>query len=157
MLTRKPRQAPELRPLTFPDLNASGGAGGRRLREVELSNFRIGAIDLADTDLRSAGIENYKLDWVNLGAARLTDVLLHDCSFGELNLNGAEGTRVAFADCRAETVTVTRERLRDTDLRGVNFARLDGPEGLRGVALDERQLTAVTDSFAQYLGVRINE
>lgn len=97
---------------------------------MEIANSRIGVIDLADTDLRSAGIEHYKLDWVNLGSARITDVLFRDCSSGELNLNGAEGTRVAFADCRAETVTVTRERLRDTDLRGVNFARLDGPEGL---------------------------
>lgn len=128
---------------------------GATLREVEVANSRIGAIDLAEADLRSVLVEHCKLDWVNLRSAVLTDVLFRDCTFGELDLTGAQGTRVAFENCRAETVTVSQARLQDTDLRGPDFARLDGPEGLRGVAVDERQLMAMTETFAKYFGVRV--
>lgn len=137
--------------LTTPSAVLTGGT----LREAEVSNSRIGAIDLAEAELRSVLFEHCKLDWVNLRSGSLTDVLFRDCSFGELDLTGAHAARVAFEGCRAETVIVTRARLQDTDLRGLDFVRLEGPDGLRGAALDERQLMAMTDTFAQYFGVRV--
>ncbi|MES2092307.1 MAG: hypothetical protein V4531_00635 [Actinomycetota bacterium] len=87
-----------------------------------------------------------KIDYLNLRTSTITD----------LDLGGCRGTRIALRDCRIGTLDLTRAVLRDVDLRSTSFSTVNGLDGLRGVTIDDYQLTLFAPLFAAHLGVSVD-
>ncbi|MEV7692843.1 pentapeptide repeat-containing protein [Microbacterium sp. NPDC089189] len=137
--------------LDVPALTGPSGA----LRDVTLTDSRIGSADLSNATWRSVHLVGCRLGYVNLHGSRLTDVLFTDCTIDELDLTAAVAERVAFAGTSLRALTVQQARLTDVDLRSLDPGRIDGIEGLRGATLNSRQLDAVAPALARALGIHI--
>lgn len=145
-----------LRESTVTGLNAPVLSAARlRLRDVELSRSRIGSAELYDSDWRSVAVRDCKLGFVNLRGSVIQDLLVTDCAIDELDLGGARVTRLAFERCTLGTLEITGTAFLHADLRGAEFSRIGGIEGLRGATLDEHQFALLLPLLADTLGVRI--
>ena len=118
---------------------------------------RWGSAELFDSELRAVHIRGGKIDYLNLRGSTLTDVLIEDCVITDLDLGGAKTTRVALTNCRIDTIDLTRSTNRDLDLRGSDFAALNGLDGARGVSIDEGQLSLLAPLLAEHLGLVVDE
>ena len=79
-------------------------------------------------------------------------VSIEDCTITDLDLGACRGTRIELRNCRLETLDVTRATLADVDIRSTTLHTLTGLAGMRGVTIDEYQLSL----FATHLGARIS-
>jgi len=122
-------------------------------RDVLLESPRWGSSELFDSELRAVHIRGGKIDYLNLRGSTLTDVLIEDCFITDLDLGGATITRMALKNCRIDTIDLTRSTNRDLDLRGSDFAALNGLDGARGVTIDEGQLSLLAPLLASHLGL----
>jgi len=122
-------------------------------RDTLVESPRWGSAELFDSELRSVHIRGGKIDYLNLRGSTLADVLIEDCFITDLDLGGAKATRVALKNCRIDTIDLTRSTNRDLDLRGSDFAALNGLNGARGVTIDEGQLSLLAPLLASHLGL----
>ena len=122
-------------------------------RDTLVESPRWGSAELFDSELRSVHIRGGKIDYLNLRGSTLADVLIEDCFITDLDLGGAKATRVALKNCRIDTIDLTRSTNRDLDLRGCDFAALNGLDGARGVTVDEGQLSLLAPLLASHLGL----
>ncbi|MET4781506.1 pentapeptide repeat-containing protein [Glaciihabitans sp. UYNi722] len=122
-------------------------------RDVLIENPRWGSAELFDAEMRTLHIRGGKIDYLNLRNARLTDVLIEDCTITDLDLGGFHGTRVSLLNCRIETLDLTRATCKDVDLRTSDFSAINGLDGLRGVTIDEFQLSLFAPLLAAHLGI----
>ena len=136
-----------------PSLNAARST----LRDVEIRDSRLGAVDMPDAEVQSVSVTGSKLSWVNLRGAHLRDVLFHDCVFEELDLSQARVDRVRFRDCAVSTLRLDGAQLRNADLRGLHLSAVSGIESMRGAALSPEQLGELAPILASYLGIMILE
>lgn len=129
----------------------------RRLtwKGVELSSSRLGAVEAYDSELSQVSFDGSKLGWLNLRASKLQDVVFRSCRIDELDLSDATLIRVSFEDCTVETITLNGTRAQHLDLRGLEFSRIEGFEGMRGSRVTERQAIELLDVFAAHLGIEI--
>lgn len=125
-------------------------------RDVLVENPRWGSAELFDADLASVHIHGGKIDYLNLRTSKITDLLIEDCSITDLDLGGCRGIRIALRNCRVETLDVTRAVLRDVDLRSTSLSSVNGLEGLRGVTIDDYQLSLFAPLFAEHLGLTVD-
>ena len=125
-------------------------------RDAQLVASRVGACDLAESELRRTVFEGSKLGWVNLRGATMHDVLFRDCAFDEIDLGGATLARVAFEGCITEKLTLTQTTADGLDLRGLEFRAIEGLEGLRGSVLTSGQVANLAEVLAAHHGVRID-
>jgi uncharacterized protein YjbI with pentapeptide repeats len=128
-------------------------AGRTTWRDVLVQNPRWGSAEMFDAELNSVHIRGGKIDYLNLRNSRLTNVLIEDCALGELDLGGIRATRVAIRNCRIGTLDVTRATCSNVDLRSSEFSAINGLEGLRGVTIDDGQLSLLAPVLAQHLGL----
>jgi uncharacterized protein YjbI with pentapeptide repeats len=124
-------------------------------REVRVTSPRWGSAELFESDFTNVQISGGKIDFLNLRNCTLTDLLIEDCFLGELDLGGAKATRVAFRNCRIGTLDLTNATLHEVDLRGNEFAQINGLDGLRGATIDDYQLSLLAPVFAAHIGLRI--
>lgn len=124
-------------------------------RGVEVTSSRLGAVEAYDSELSQVSFEGSKLGWLNLRASKLQDVVFRGCRIDELDLSDAALTRVSFEGCTVETLTLNGTRSQHLDLRGLEFSRIEGFEGMRGSRVTERQAIELLDIFAAHLGIEI--
>ncbi|MBK4346040.1 pentapeptide repeat-containing protein [Lacisediminihabitans changchengi] len=122
-------------------------------RDSLVESPRWGSAELFDSELRMLHIRGGKIDYLNLRGSTLSDVLIEDCVITDLDLGGATTTRVALKNCRIDTIDLTRATNVDLDLRGSDFAALNGLDGARGVVIDEGQLSLLAPLLAGQLGI----
>ena len=125
-------------------------------REVLIDNPRWGSAEFYEADLASVHLRGGKIDYLNLRASKISDLLIEDCTITDLDLGGCRGTRIALRNCRLETLDVTRATLADIDIRSTTLRSVNGLEGLRGVTIDEYQLSLFAPLFATHLGVVVD-
>ena len=125
-------------------------------REVFIDNPRWGSAELFEADLESVHVCGGKIDYLNLRASKITDLLIEDCTITDFDLGGCRGTRIELRNCRLETLDVTRAALADVDIRSTILRTLTGLEGMRGVTIDEYQLSLFAPLFATHLGVVVD-
>lgn len=125
------------------------------IRNVRITDSRIGAFDLFEGKVRSLLIEGAKLGLVNLRGSDVRDVLVRDCVIEELDLSEATVARMAFENCRIASLDVHQAQLSDVDLRGADVETMRHLDGLRGVTIDGDQAVRFAAHFAAHLGVRI--
>ncbi|WP_120004295.1 pentapeptide repeat-containing protein [Nesterenkonia muleiensis] len=82
-------------------------------------------------------------------------MLIENCQIGELDLGGARVRRLALRDCTVETLVLTGAKLRDVDLRGVEFRHITGIDHLRGATISSAQLEALSRHLAAQAGIII--
>ena len=131
-------------------------AAGTTWREVVIVNPRWGSAELFEADIASMHLRGGKIDYLNLRTSTITDLLIEDCTITDLDLGGCRGTRIALRNCRLETLDVTRATLADVDLRSTTLSTVNGLEGLRGVTIDDYQLSLFAPLFASHLGVVVD-
>ncbi|SFR70521.1 Uncharacterized protein YjbI, contains pentapeptide repeats [Agromyces sp. CF514] len=124
------------------------------LRDVVVSNTRLGSVEFFESTWQSVHFVGCKLGFVNLRGATVRDVLFTDCTIEELDLGGARAERVAFAASEVRALDATDARLVDVDLRGLDFD-VTGVGGLSGVIMDELQVALIATRLAEHLGIRI--
>ena len=125
-------------------------------REVLIHNPRWGSAEFYEADLASVHVRGGKIDYLNLRASKISDLLIEDCTITDLDLGGCRGTRIELRNCRLETLDVTRATLADVDIRSTTLRSVNGLEGLRGVTIDEYQLSLFAPLFATHLGVVVD-
>ena len=135
--------------LTAPTFRAAGAM----LRDVHITDTRIGAAELYDGEWQRVGIEGSRIDYLNLAGSELEDVRITDCTIGDLDLRGAAVQRMSLTGCRIGTLTVAEARLTALDLRGCDLERIDGGRHLAGAILAEEQLPRFAPLLAEALGV----
>ena len=123
-----------------------------RFRNVQVTQSRIGAGELYESELNTVVFEGCKLGFLNLRGAKVVDVRFVDCRIDELDLGGASVTRLSLVDCQVGTLDVAGARLADVDLRGADLGRINGVAGLRGATIDEVQLSQLAALLADNLG-----
>lgn len=128
-------------------------AGRSTWRDTLVQSPRWGSAELFDAELNSLHLRGGKIDYLNLRGSRLTNVLIEDCQLGELDLGGIRGDRVAIRNCRIGTLDLTGARCVNVDLRGSEFSTINGLEGLRGVTVDEFQLSLLAPVLADHIGL----
>jgi uncharacterized protein YjbI with pentapeptide repeats len=128
-------------------------AGRTSWRDVLVESPRWGSAELFDAQLDAVHIRGGKIDYLNLRGARLTNVLIEDCQIGELELGGVRGERVAVRGCRIGTLDLTRASSVSVDIRGSEFSVINGLDGLRGVTIDDTQLSLLAPVLAAHLGI----
>ncbi len=124
-------------------------------KNVEISSSRLGAVEAYDAELSEVAIDGSKLGWVNLRAAKLRDVVFRNCRIEELDLSGASLTRVAFHECVVDNLVLSGAKAQHLDLRGLEFGRFEGLDGLRGARVSEQQGVELMDLLAAELGIEI--
>ncbi len=125
-------------------------------RGVELTSSRLGAVEAYDSEFSQVVFEGSKLGWLNFRSSTLRDVVFRDCRIDELDLTDAKLSRVSFEACTVDTLTINGTHAQHFDLRGVEFSRLDGLEGLRGSRITEQQAALMAGLFASHLGIQIS-
>jgi uncharacterized protein YjbI with pentapeptide repeats len=125
-------------------------------REVVIVNPRWGSAELFEAEIASMHVRGGKIDYLNLRTSTITDLLIEDCTITDLDLGGCRGTRIALRNCRLETLDLARAALVDVDLRSTNLSTVNGLEGLRGVTIDDYQLSLFAPLFASHLGVVVD-
>lgn len=128
-----------------------------RFRDVTMQGSRIGSAELYESYLNSVRLSGSKLGFINARGAQLLDVSFEGCTIDELDLSGASLTRVAFVDTTIRSLILSGAKLGHVDLRGAEFAQIDGFEALRGATLSEYQVGALAASFARHLGIVVDE
>ncbi|SKA79663.1 Uncharacterized protein YjbI, contains pentapeptide repeats [Agreia bicolorata] len=152
-----------LRGATFSDveftrLNAPIFSAPRaELRSVTIDGSRLGSAELYESALSSVHVSSSKLGFVNLSGATLLDVLFTGCSIDELDLSSAKLNRVAFVDCTIGALSLHHATLVNVDLRRAEFSRLDGFTALAGATLSSGQVADLASSFAEHLGIRVED
>lgn len=124
-------------------------------RDVRVTSPRWGSAELFESDFTNVTISGGKIDFLNLRNCTITDLLIENCFLSELDLGGAKLTRVAFSNCRIGTLDLTGAKCVDVDLRGNEFAQLNGLDGLRGATIDDYQLGLLAPVLAAHIGLRI--
>jgi uncharacterized protein YjbI with pentapeptide repeats len=138
------------------DLHAPVFSAPRSMwRDVRIEHSRLGSVEVYEATMRSVQIDGSKLDFVNLRNAALTDVLLSNCIIDELDLGSATVQRLELSNCRIGTLEVGNARLKDVDLRSSDFGAIHGVEGLRGVTIDDAQLSLLAPILAAHLGIAV--
>ncbi len=127
------------------------------LRQVEVDDARIGAVELMDSKLRSVVFTGVRLGFVNLRGATLTDVVFRECVLDGIDAADATLTRVAFEDCTAGELDATRATVKDVDLRGLRVERLRGLEALSGATMSHLQVVSLAEVFAAHLGITVTD
>jgi len=125
-------------------------------RDVLVANPRWGSAELFEADLTSVHLRGGKIDYLNLRTSTITDLIIEDCTITDLDLAGCRGTRIALRNCRVETLDLTRAVLADVDLRSTTLSTVNGLDGLRGVTIDDYQLSLFAPLFASHLGVVVD-
>lgn len=128
-----------------------------QLREVEVTESRLGAGEMHDANFQSVLIDHCKLGWVNLRASELSNVIFRDCVIGELDLVDARLKRVSFENCRVESLHLGGATLEHVDLRGLEIGTISDPARLRGATLSSSQAASLTRVFAAHLGILIED
>lgn len=131
---------------------------GRRLslRQVEVGESRLGALETYDAFMREVRFTGTKLGWVNLRGSKLSDVEFRNCTIDELDLTDSTATRIRFEDCTANTVSLHNTKLTHVDLRGLTVETITGLDWLRGATISMDQLMTFAPVFAHHLGVDID-
>ena len=80
-------------------------------------------------------------------------MLLSNCIIEELDLGSATVQRLELQNCRIGTLDVAGARFKDVDLRSSDFSAVHGIEGLRGVTIDDSQLSLFAPIIAAHLGI----
>jgi uncharacterized protein YjbI with pentapeptide repeats len=127
------------------------------LRSVTIEGSRLGSAELYEASLSSVHIVSTKLGFVNLSGATLLDVLFTGCSIDELDLSGAKLNRVAFVDCTIGVLSLNHATLQNVDLRRADLSRIDGFTALAGATLTSGQVADLASSFAEHLGIRVED
>lgn len=128
------------------------------LRDVEWRGSRVGALDFADSGVRSTLFAESKFGWAGFRAARLTRVIFRDCVFAELDFTGATLEGVSFENCRTESLEVNASSLSSVDLRGLTIlGTVSDAKALRGATISAAQAASLTRVFAQHLGIAVDD
>ncbi len=122
-------------------------------KRVRVDRPRWGSAELFDAEFAGVVIQGGKIDYLNFRQSELTDVVIEGCSIGELDLGGVTATRVALRDCRIGTLDLTRATMASFDLRGATFDTLNGIDGLRGVIVDDYQVSLLAPLLAAQAGL----
>ena len=150
-------RATTLTDVVFRRLDAPALSAARsRWRDVELSESRIGSLDLAGATWQSVLIRGCKLGFVNLRGADIGNVVVEHCTIDELDLGAATAARVTFIGTRIGTLDLSGARLSAVDLRGADLHRITNLPGLAGSTMDDAQVQALATSFATHLGITID-
>jgi uncharacterized protein YjbI with pentapeptide repeats len=152
-----------LRGATFSDVEVSRlnapifSAPRSEWRSVSIDASRLGSAELYEGSLSSVHISSTKLGFVNLSGAALLDVLFTGCSIDELDLGSARLNRVAFVDCTIGVLSLHHATLQNVDLRRAELSRIDGFTALAGATLTSGQVADLASSFAEHLGIRVED
>jgi uncharacterized protein YjbI with pentapeptide repeats len=162
----------------FTQVTFDGGSFRRaRLSDVWLREARLVASDLSETDwldaafvstviagaqaynsnLRRVTFKGCKIDSVNFRSATLVDVVFDDCLLRDVDFGGATLERTRFPGCRFSGVDFTKATLKKVDLRGAVLGISAGFDALRGATIDSGQLIELAPTFAQVLGITVQD
>lgn len=125
-------------------------------REVLIDAPRWGSAEMFEADVSALHIRAGKIDYLNLRNSVVTDLIIENCSITDLDLGGCRGTRIALRNCRISTIDLTRAVFVDVDLRTTTFDTVAGLDGLRGVTIDDYQLSLFAPLFAAHLGLIVD-
>ncbi|MFJ3552598.1 pentapeptide repeat-containing protein [Streptomyces sp. NPDC090114] len=126
------------------------------LRDVEVTEARLGGAQLHGAVLERVLVHGGKLDFLNLRSARLKDVVFEGCVLVEPDFGGARLERVEFVDCALKGADLSGATLKDVDLRGaasLEIAR--GVDRLSGAVISTSQLLDLAPVLAGELGIRV--
>jgi uncharacterized protein YjbI with pentapeptide repeats len=126
-----------------------------QLRDVTVEGSRLGSAELYEGYFNSVRFAGSKLGFVNARGSELMDVVFDGCTIDELDLSGSRLTRVAFVDTTIRSLSLNGSTLANVDLRGAEFSQIDGFGALRGATLSGYQVGMLADSFAGFLGIRV--
>lgn len=156
-----------------------GGATlhGARFMDVELHRSNLANVQARGIELVRCELVGCRLTGARLSEGRLTDVLLRECRIDLATFAGSTFERVTFEGCLmtgSEFQSVTADSLRlescelvDADFSGARFARtemrrcnldrLQGIDGLRGVAMEWNDLLAIAPLLAAAFEIGVVE
>ena len=126
-------------------------------RDVSLESSRIGSAEMYEASLNSVQFASSKIGFVNARGSNLLDVVFEDCTIDELDLSGSTLTRVSFVNTTVRSLSLEHSKLTHVDLRGADFAQIDGYSALRGSTLSSYQVSMLATSFATHLGVIVED
>lgn len=124
-------------------------------REVEITQSRVGALDLFDSTLSHVAFTGCKLAWVSAHSAAISDVVFRNCQIGELDLTGAKLERVAFENTRIDRLVLIDSRSEYLNLCGAELRQIDGLDALSGVMISRAQAVLMADLLATRLGATV--
>lgn len=126
-------------------------------RDVSIAGSRIGSAELYESSFDSVHFSGSKIGFVNARGSSLQDVLFTDCTIDELDLSGSKLNRVSFVNTTVRSLNLAHSTLANVDLRGAEFAEIDGYSALRGATLSSYQVAMLAASFATYLGITVED
>jgi hypothetical protein len=162
----------------FTQVTFDGGSFRQaRLSDVWLREVRLVATDLSESDwmdgtfvstaiagaqaynsnLRRVAFRGCKIDSVNFRSAGLIDVVFDDCLLRDVDFAGATLERTRFPGSRLSGVDFTKATLKKVDLRGATLGISAGYDSLRGAIIDSGQLIDLAPTFAQVLGITVQD
>lgn len=124
-------------------------------RNCEVHSSRLGVVEMFDAEISELAIEGSKLGLLNLHSSTISDLSIRDCHIEELVLDNAALTRVSFSGVTVDKLSLRGATSRDVDLRGLDFAGIEGIESLKGVTVSSLQATEMAHLFARHLGISV--
>lgn len=128
-----------------------------QLKDVTVDGSRIGSAEMYESNLNSVRISGSKLGFINARGSQFQDVLFADCTIDELDLSGSKLARVSFVNTTIRSLNLAHGTLNHVDLRGADFAEIDGFAALRGATLSSYQVSMLASSFATHLGILVED
>ena len=122
------------------------------LRDVVISDSRIGALDLSGSTLTRVVLRGCRIDYVNLRGSTITDVAVEGCHLDDLDLGQAKVTRLAVVDTEVATLTVHGASFTHADASTARIRLLAGLGSISGLALSESQVLQLAPALARHLG-----
>ena len=136
------------------DLSAARISEGSCIR-VRFAQTRITGTDLSVSIIKDVTFEDCKLDMANFRSAKLTRVLFKNCTLKETDFQSATLSHVTFQDCILEKTVFDHVDLKDVDVRSSQLFDIRGWGSLKGLTIDQLQLTSIAPQLALKLGLNV--
>nr|WP_311203340.1 pentapeptide repeat-containing protein [Streptomyces gossypii] len=127
-------------------------------RDVELTDARLGGVQLHGSRLMRTVVRGGKIDFLNLRQSVLTDVVFEDCVLIEPDFADARLERVSFAGCVLRQADFHGATMKDVDLRdAAELGIAAGLDRLAGAVISSAQLLDLAPALALQLGIRVED
>lgn len=136
------------------DLTAAHCTEAAWLR-VRISGTRLGGIDCSRSLLQDVTFERCKLNLANFRFATLKRIRFVDCDLTDADFQGADLQHVCFAGSLLAKAAFDQVTLKAVDARSSQLIDLRGWGSLRGLVIDDLQLTVVAPQLAAAIGLTV--
>jgi uncharacterized protein YjbI with pentapeptide repeats len=149
-------EADGLRDVVLDHANLANRRGHRVLVErVRLRGCRMTGIQLAESTIRDAVIEDSRVDLAAFRVTRFERVVFRRCQLQELDVAEAQLSSVVFEECDLSGADFSHARFRLSVMRGCTLEGVIAAERLRGVAMPWTDVVGLAATMATALGIGV--